>query len=81
MKLLEKLRARPEWKDEDAAVRAAAVRSMAAQGDAQELLVQIARQDDDPSVRREAVRWIENVDERALRSSIRPRRDCSDGRF
>ncbi len=63
MKLLEKLRARPEWKDEDAAVRAAAVRSMAAQGDAQELLVQIARQDDDPSVRREAVRWIENVDD------------------
>ena len=56
MKLFEKLRARPEWEDEDGAVRAKAVRELPP--DDQELLIQIAEEDDDPAVRAAAVRRI-----------------------
>lgn len=63
MKLLEKLRARPEWQNEDAAVRVAAVRSMADDDVTREVLGEIIREDDDPVVRCEALRRIGSVDE------------------
>ena len=60
MKLLEKLRAKPEWEDEDGAVRARAVRELPP--DDQELLIRIAAEDDDPAVRAAAVRRIDDVE-------------------
>ena len=60
MKLFEKLRARPEWEDEDGAVRAKAVRDLPP--DDQELLIRIAEEDDDPGVRAAAVRRIDDLD-------------------
>ncbi len=62
MKLLNKFRSQPEWRSEDPAVRAAAVRNLSNIDDEQELLDDIARHDDDPSVRLEAVLRLENVD-------------------
>ena len=53
MKLLERFRTQPEWQSDDPAMRASAVRELAA-GE-QGLLGEIARQDDDPGVRRAAV--------------------------
>ena len=62
MKLLDKFRSQPEWRSEDPAVRAAAVRDLSNVDDEQELLAEIARHDDDPSVRLEAVLRLEDVD-------------------
>ena len=59
MKLFEKLRARPEWEDEDGAVRARAVRELPP--DEQELLLRIAEEDDDPAVRAAAARRIDDL--------------------
>ena len=66
MKLLDKFRSQPEWRSEDPAVRAAAVRDLSNVDDEQELLTEIARHDDDPSVRLEAVLRLEDVDALAL---------------
>ena len=60
MKLLEKLRARPEWEDEDGAVRARAVRELPP--DDQVLLIRIAEEDADPAVRTAAVERIDDVE-------------------
>ena len=60
MKLFEKLRARPEWEDEDGAVRARAVRELPP--DDLELLRRIAAEDDDPAVRGTAVRRIDDLE-------------------
>ena len=62
MKLLNKFRSQPEWRSDDPAVRAAAVRNLSDIDEEQELLGDIARHDDDPSVRLEAVLRLENVD-------------------
>ena len=59
MKLLEKLRPIPGWQSEDPSVRAAAVRDL---GDDRDLLVEIARHDEDPTVRREAVGRIQDIE-------------------
>ena len=59
MKLFEKLRTKPEWEDEDSAVRARAVRELSL--DDRELLNRIAEDDDDPAVRGEAVRRIDDL--------------------
>ena len=61
MKLLDKFRAQPEWQSDDPAVRAAAVRDISNDDAAQEILIDIARHDDDAGVRREAVIRIEDV--------------------
>ena len=53
MKLLERLRAQPAWQSDDPAVRVAAVRDLPA--DDRGLLLEIARGDPDPGVRRAAV--------------------------
>ena len=53
MKLLDRLRTRPEWESDDSAVRADAVRTLPP--DDQELLIHIAAEDEAPAVRREAV--------------------------
>lgn len=60
MKLLEKLRAKPEWEDEDGAVRARAVRELPP--DEQALLIRIAGEDDDPAVRAVAARRVDDVE-------------------
>ena len=60
MKLFEKLRPIPGWQSEDPFVRVAAVRDL--DGDSRDLLVEIARHDEDPTVRREAVRRIQDVE-------------------
>ena len=60
MKLLDKFRAQPEWQSDDPAVRAAAVRDISNDDAAQEILIDIARHDDDAGVRREAVIRIED---------------------
>ena len=60
MKLLERLRARPEWENEDGAVRTRAVRELPP--DDQELLIRIAEEDDDPGVRGAAVRRIDDIE-------------------
>lgn len=60
MKLFEKLRTRPEWEDEDGAVRARAVRDLPP--DDLELLVHIAAEDDDPAVRGAAVRRVDDLE-------------------
>ena len=62
MKLLDKFRSQPEWRSEDPAVRAAAVRDLSNVDAEQELLNEIAHHDDDPSVRLEAVLRLEDVD-------------------
>ena len=62
MKLLDKFRSQPEWRSEDPAVRAAAVRDLSNVDAEQELLNEIAHHDDDPSVRLEAVLRLEAVD-------------------
>ena len=62
MKLLDKFRSQPEWRSEDPAVRAAAVRDLLNVDDEQELLSELARHDDEPSVRLEAVLRLEDVD-------------------
>ena len=59
MKLLQKLRPIPGWQSEDPSVRAAAVRDL---GDDRDLLVEIARHDEDPTVRREAVGRIQDIE-------------------
>ena len=61
MKLLDKFRAQPEWQSDDPAVRAAAVREISNDEAAQEILIDIARHDDDAGVRREAAIRIEDV--------------------
>ena len=61
MKLLDKFRAQPEWQSDDPAVRAAAVREISNDDAAQEILINIARHDDDAGVRREAVIRIDDV--------------------
>lgn len=53
MKLLERLRSQPAWQSEDPAVRAAAVRDLPEDG--RDLLLEIARGDPAPGVRRAAV--------------------------
>ena len=53
MKLLERLRAQPAWQSEDPAVRVAAVRDLP--DDDRDLLLEIARGDPAPGVRRAAV--------------------------
>ena len=53
MKLLERLRAQPAWQSDDPAVRVAAVRDLPADG--RDLLLEIARHDPAPGVRRAAV--------------------------
>ena len=75
MKFLDKFRSQPEWQSEDPAVRAAAVRDLSNVEDEQELLIEIARHDDDPSVRLEAVLRLEDVD--ALVSIVRDDSDTS----
>ena len=69
MKLLEKFRSSPEWESKDPVERATAVRSMSSLNENQELLIEIALGDEDPSVRMEAVLRLEAVD--ALVSVIR----------
>jgi hypothetical protein len=61
MKLLDKFRAQPEWQSDDPTVRAAAVREISNDDAAQEILIDIARHDDDAGVRREAVIRIDDV--------------------
>ena len=53
MKLLERLRAQPAWQSDDPAVRVGAVRDLPE--DARDVLLEIARGDPDPGVRRAAV--------------------------
>ena len=60
MKLLDKLRSQPEWQSDDPAIRTTAVRDLS--DDAQDLLTEIARHDEDPTVRREAVVRLTDVD-------------------
>ena len=62
MKLLDKFRSQPEWRSEDPAIRVTAVRALSNAEDEQELLNEIARHDDDPSVRLEAVVRLGDVD-------------------
>ena len=62
MKLLDKFRAQPEWQSDDPVVRVAAVRDLSQDDDAQDLLIEIARKDPDPSVRCEAVAGIADLD-------------------
>ena len=59
MKLLDKLRSQPEWESDDPSIRATAVRELSDQ--AQDLLLEIAEHDDDPSVRREAVGRVTSI--------------------
>ena len=61
MKLLDKLRSQPGWESDDPSTRVAAVRDLVDDDGSQQLLLQIARDDDDPSVRREAVVRIEDL--------------------
>ena len=53
MRLLDRFRSQPEWRSDDPAVRASAVRALA--NAEQELLLEIARRDDAPGVRRAAI--------------------------
>ena len=53
MKLLERLRSQPAWQSDDPAVRVGAVRDLPE--DARDVLLEIARSDPDPGVRRAAV--------------------------
>ena len=62
MKLLDKLRPQPGWESADPTTRVAAVRDLVDDDGAQQVLLQIAQNDDDPSVRREAVVRIGDLD-------------------
>jgi len=62
MKLLDRFRSQPEWRSEDPAVRATSVRALSNSEEEQELLNEIARHDDDPSVRLEAVVRLGDID-------------------
>ena len=75
MKILDRFRSQPEWQSEDPEVRAAAIRSLSNVGSEQELLVEMALHDHDPSVRLEAVLRLEDVD--ALVSIAREDSDTS----
>ena len=55
MKLLEKLRAQPAWQSEDPSVRMDAVRRLPDDDDADDVLLDVARGDADPRVRRAAI--------------------------
>src|SRR6185503_8816797 len=59
MPLLDRFRSRPAWQSKDPEIRASAVRQLG--GDQQELLLAIAREDEDPRVRRLAVRKLSEV--------------------
>ena len=61
MKILDRFRSQPEWQSDDPEVRASAIRGLTNVGDEQELLVEMALHDDDPSVRLEAVLRLEDV--------------------
>lgn len=63
MKLLEKLRARPEWQDPDPTVRASAVRDMPDGESSAEALLEIARTDADAVVRCEATRRLAGIED------------------
>ena len=60
MKLLDKLRSQPEWQSDDPVTRITAVRDLS--DDAQDLLAEIARHDEDAAVRREAVGRVRDAD-------------------
>lgn len=60
MALLDRLRRRPRWEDPDPKVRAEGVREIPAEE--QDRIVQIATSDDDPLVRRAAVRRLSGAD-------------------
>ena len=75
MSLLNKFRAQPEWQSDDPLVRVAAVRDLSKGDGSQGLLLDIARQDADPSVRLEAISWIDDLD--ALVSVVRSDDDVS----
>src|SRR5258706_11115858 len=60
MALLDRLRRRPRWEDPDPKVRAEGVREIPAEE--QERIAQIATTDDDPLVRRAAVRRLSAAD-------------------
>lgn len=66
MPLLDRFRARPAWQSRDAETRAAAVRELPA--DQQDVLGEIARTDEDPRVRRAAVKRL--VDPAALAQCV-----------
>ena len=53
MKILDRFRSQPEWRSDDPAVRASAVRALT--NAEQDLLLEIARHDDAPGVRRAAI--------------------------
>jgi len=59
MPLLDRFRSRPAWQSKDPEIRASAVRQLG--GDQQELLLALAREDEDPRVRRLAARKITEV--------------------
>ena len=75
MKLLDRFRSQPEWQSQDPAVRAAAVRDLSTADNEQELLIEIARHDEDPSVRLEAVLRLHDVN--ALASIVRDESDTT----
>ena len=75
MSLLNKFRAPPEWQSGDPLVRVAAVRDLSKEDGSQGLLLDIARQDADPSVRLEAISWIDDLE--ALVSVVRSDDDVS----
>ena len=60
MPLLDRFRSRPAWQSKDPEIRASAVRQLGPDQDA-ELLLAIAREDEDPRVRRLAVRKLADV--------------------
>src|SRR5262245_60172031 len=59
MPLLDRFRSRPAWQSKDPEIRASAVRQLGS--DQQELILAIAREDEDPRVRRLAVRKLADV--------------------
>ena len=63
MPLLDRFRTRPGWQHKDADVRATAVREIPS--DQQDLLAEIARTDDDPRVRRAAVKRLADASQLA----------------
>ena len=75
MKLLEKFRFRPEWQNDDPSAREAAVRELA--GEAQDLLIEIARHDEAPNVRRVAVSRV--TDQQALADIVRSESEADEG--
>ena len=59
MRLLEKLRTTPAWQNEDPSIRTAAVRDL--DSESQDLLVEIAKHDEDSTVRQQAVARIQDM--------------------